>query len=154
MKTKLICFLLALGLVFSVTTSSAQEWSKEQKEVWGQVEEFTDAWAKRDLAGYIGHLDEHYTGWYHNEPLPVTRESLKKWETYNLKSQKIQVYELNPVAIKLHGDTAIVQYYFKTRREDPKGDSKMQFSKWTEILQKKDGKWLFIATHGSRVFSE
>jgi hypothetical protein len=149
LKSKLI-FLVILFLFFSIFPSLfSQEWSTEQKEIWGELEALYDAIATRDVDSYISMLHLDYSFWVHKEPLPHSKSSEEKWASFIFKSEKLLEYELTPVGIKIFGNVGIIQSYVKSVVEDEKG-RRTVFGKYTDTLLKEDGKWLFIATHGDR----
>ena len=70
-KIQLVVLAIVVFLFLSLTILFSQEWSNEQKEALAVLEKLYDAWAKRDLDGYMDCLHENYIGWYHNNPLPT-----------------------------------------------------------------------------------
>lgn len=58
------------------------------------------------------------------------------------------MYEINPVAIKIHGNVAIVHYYYLRVRKDAEGKEELEQGRWTDILMKQKDKWVLIGDHG------
>ncbi|MFQ6104504.1 MAG: YybH family protein [Candidatus Glassbacteria bacterium] len=140
--------------VAAVSPLSAGEWNSEQQEVWKTVETYTEIAAKGDVEGFLKYFHEDYTGWSYDSPIPYGISSVKKWVSYFLPNREMLVYEITPVAIKVHGDFAFVHYYYSQAYKDIEGKMKYANGRWTDILAKKDGKWMMIGDHGGETSSE
>ena len=149
---KLVLLFSCVILVIS-TSASCQEWSAEQKEAFGIVEQMNDSWANRDLDGYMSCLHENFIGWFQDSPLPIDKKTLRQWEDHWLSTSKILLHQIKPVSIKVTDDIAIVNSYSSAIREDETG-AKPTNSKWTNICKKEDGKWLIIGMFGGRVLED
>ena len=134
--------------VFGSAPLFAQEWSEAQKEVWKNVEAYNELGAKRDLDGFLSYFHDDYSGWYYESAMPGSKESARKWVSYYFKKTKVLVYEITPVAIKVHGNFAFVHYYYSSVYEPKKGEEKSSQGRWTDILKKEGDKWLVIGDHG------
>ena len=147
MKNKMM---LAIALFFVTGLSSvfAQEWSPAQKEVWKNVNDYWGLMAKGDLNGFLDYFHADYVGWDNNSPLPSTKAESKKWITYAYQGVKIPVYEINPVAIKIYGDVAFVDYYYAMAKESQDGKKSSESGRWTDILLKQGNRWVMIGDHG------
>jgi hypothetical protein len=130
--------------------SLPQEWSNEQKEALAIAQKMEDCWVKRDLDGYMSCLHENFIGWFQKDPLPLNKESLRKWEKHWLSTVKIHLDEMKPVSITITGNIGIINLYASTIEEDENG-KKLMYSRWTEILIKEDGKWLILGMHGGNM---
>jgi len=146
----LVLLVIVFQLLLGMTLLFPQEWSSEQKEAWATVEKMFDFWAKRDLEGYMNCLHPNFVGWFHNDPLPLDKKSLRNWESLWLSTEKIHRYEIKPVSIKITSDVAVVSYYDTTLREDEK-EKNLGYSKWTDVLLKENGKWLILSSVGARL---
>jgi len=139
----LICLFL-----FAATSVIAEEWSKEQKEVLATVEGYSEMVMKRDIEGFLKYFHKDYCGWDYDTPVPYGIESIEKWVNFGFPRNEILIYEIKPLKIVVFGESAVVHYYFYYRFKDYEGKEKSITSRWTDILTKKDGKWLLIADHG------
>ena len=135
-------------IVFVAPPLLAQEWSAAQKGVWKNVEAYWNVWAKRDLDGFLNYFHDDYSGWFNRASLPSDKGSSRKWISHSFQTVKISVYEINPVAIKIHGNVAIVHYYFSFIRKDAEGKESNRSGRWTDILMKQGDKWVLIGDHG------
>ena len=73
------------------------------------------------------------------------------WEKDNFSRNKVLVYDIQPLKIKIFKNFAIVHYYSSVRIKDEKENIKSSNWKWTEVLIKEGDKWLFVGTHGGVV---
>ncbi len=135
-------------ILFAATSVIAEEWSKEQKEVFAAVEAYSEMVMKRDVEGFLKSVHKDYSGWDYDTPVPYGFESLKKWVSFGFPRSEILIYEITPLKILVFGESAVIHYYFYYRVKDYEGKEKSYTARWTDILAKKDGKWLLIADHG------
>jgi len=135
-------------IVFVAPPLLAQEWSAAQKGVWKNVEAYWDLWAKRDLEGFLSYFHTDYSGWFNRASLPSDKASGRKGISHSFQTIKILVREINPVAIKIHGNVAIAHYYFSFIRRDAEGKESNRSGRWTDILMKQGDKWVLIGDHG------
>ncbi len=126
----------------------AQEWSPAQQAVWADVKAYWDLDSKRDLEGFLAYFHEDYSGWNYGDPVPGGKASARKWIAYEYSSGETLEYEITPLAIKIHGDVAIVQYFFTRAFKDAEGKRKRERGDWTDVLLKQGDKWVLIADRG------
>ncbi len=60
------------------------------------------------------------------------------------------LHTLTPVTIWVKGDFAYVNYFYAQLEKDKDGKEKPSSGKWTDILMKKNGKWVLVGDHGGR----
>ncbi len=145
------CLVITLCLTLFISVQlSAQEWSDKQKEVWKSVEAYTDMANKGDLEGFMSYFHSDYSGWSVNDALPSNKKQVTKWIAHNFQTRKILVSDIKPVAIKIHGNVAIVHYYWSRLRKDAEGKERNSSGRWTDILMKQGDKWVLIGDSGGR----
>lgn len=147
LQTTTVLIVVCLFLL-GATSVIAEEWSKEQKEVLATVEAYSDLMMKRDIDGFLKYFHKDYRGWDYNTPVPYGFESLKKWVSFGFPKSEVLIYEIKPLEILVFEKSAVLHYYFYYRVKDYEGKEKTNTDRWTDILTKKDGKWLLIADHG------
>jgi hypothetical protein len=149
MKNRLM---LTIALLFGLGLSSvfAQEWSPAQKEVWKNVNNYWEVMSKGDVNGFLEYFHADYAGWENSDALPSSKEETKKWLTFAYQGMKVPVYDIKPVAIKIHGDVAIVDYYYAMVKENKEGKKTPESGRWTDILLKQGSKWVLIGDHGGK----
>lgn len=133
--------------IFLTGRAKAQEWSPSQKEVW-KVE--TDLWAvfaKGDQAGFLEYFHPDYMGWDDNSALPNSKADTQKWFAVMMQGNKVLLYDIKPVGIRVFGDFAIVDYYYSLVNEK-EGKKKAEEGRWTDILMKQGNKWQLIGDNG------
>ena len=60
------------------------------------------------------------------------------------------MYDIQPAAIKIHGNVAFVHYHYVQVVKDAAGKDKETSGRWTDILMKQGDKWLLIGDNGGR----
>jgi len=145
---------LSLALAFVVCLAmpaSAQEWSAEQQEVWQNVEAYWDLIAKEDIDGFMTYMHDDFLGWVRGQWVPTNRNDRMVELTHSFETTESMWYTLKPVGIKVHGDVAIVHYFFTTTDRDAEGDEETSSGYWTDILMKQGNKWVMIGDAGGTV---
>ena len=142
---------VVLTILLSSTSIYAQEWSKEQKEVWAGVEQYWAAAASGDAQAFLSYFDESYKGWNYQSKVPQSKANTSKWVEYGMKNSTSVLYTLTPVAIWVKGDFAFVDYFYaEIEKNNETGKDEPRAGKWTDILMKKDGKWMIVGDHGGQ----
>jgi ketosteroid isomerase-like protein len=139
---------LLLPIIF-MANIHAQQWSAEQKEVWKSVEAYNDLSAARD-EGFLNYFDDSYRGWEYDTDAPESKESVKKFITNRDPNTKNLFYTLVPATIWVNGNFAYVHYYYTSVSQDKDGKRQLEKGRWTDILMKKDGKWIMVGDHGGK----
>lgn len=141
------------GLILILMSSSmilAQQWSDEQKEVWKTVETYNEIGSKGDVQGFLSCFDESYAGWSYIMDAPNDKSIVKKAVKYWFPNSKSLYYTLTPAKIWVSGDYAFVHYYYTQYTEDNDGKKEWEKGRWTDILMKKNGKWIIVGDHGGK----
>lgn len=69
-----------------------------------------------------------------------------------LKNNSIILYTITPFTIWVKGDFAYVHYFYSELDKNiASGKEEQSGGNWTDILMKKDGKWVLIGDHGGRI---
>ena len=142
--------LVSALILLSPLTSQAQEWSPAQKDVWKNVEAYWALDAAGNTDGFLAYFHPDYAGWSLNNPAPTGKATATKFITYQHKTSKTIVYDLQPAAIKIHGNVAFVHYHYVQINKDAAGKDKETSGRWTDILMKQGDKWLLIGDNGGR----
>jgi len=140
---------LAIFIAFFLfnVNSFAQEWSKEQKEVWAGVEKYWEVNQNNPL-DFLQYFDESYLGWGYENETPSKKDDVVKSFGYWTKKGKEQYHTLTPARIWVQGDFAYVHYYYTQVMENSDGQPRTERGRWTDILMKKGGKWMLVGDHG------
>jgi ketosteroid isomerase-like protein len=145
--------LLSSGLViilfaFLENSAVAQQWNADQQEVWKTVEAYWAVDMSDKPADFLNYIDDSYNGWYIEDPAPSTKADAQKQLNYWTNKMKVAYYSIIPAKIWVNGNFAFVHYYYTEVAEDKDGKSMTERGRWTDILMKKDGKWLMVGDHG------
>ncbi|HOW24387.1 MAG TPA: hypothetical protein PK711_01845 [Bacteroidales bacterium] len=140
--------LAMMAMVAIITTSVfAQEWTKEQKEVWQVVEESWTCWKAGDIAGELAVLHPKYQGWSTEEPVPLSKETTSRLY-YSMKDNlRLDYYMVNPARIVVLDNAAVVDYYFSYYISFTLGGQTKQeegYGKIAEFYIREGGKWLLL----------
>lgn len=148
MKKRIIS-LVVIGLaMLSSNVLFAQEWSTDQKDVWKNVETYWDLGAKGDVEGNLGYYHNDFSGWVNYAHLPDDRATRVKFIKFFLPKTKTLFYNIQPLAIKIHGNVAIVHYSYTEVTKSGDEKEKTEQGRWTDILIKQGDKWIMIGDHG------
>jgi hypothetical protein len=119
---------------------AAQTWNAEQQEVW-KVEELQWKMSmEKDLSWIDKMVHPNLSYWDSDKPAPQNRASLMRWNRYSNTTGTTLEQELTPHAIVITGNIAVVQYLKKERE--------MAHGRYTDVLVKEGGRWLFIGWAG------
>ena len=151
MKNLMDSSLFVLFLFLLLTSfASAQQWTDAQKEVWAGVESYWEINDSDPLA-FLEYFDESYLGWSYDNEAPGTRDDAVKSFTYWSKKGKSQFNRLTPARIWVDGNYAFVHYYYSQVIERNDGTPVQEKGRWTDILMKKNGKWMLVGDHGGEI---
>ena len=125
-----------------------QEWSAEQKEVFGVVEAQWKASMAKDTTWPNKFLHENFLGWSNDSPVPRDKSSIQEWYRYNSENSTTLLFELYPVGIAMRGNTAVVHYFFSYATESKKDGLETVNGQFTDTLVKENGTWQFLGWQG------
>jgi ketosteroid isomerase-like protein len=128
----------------------AQEWSKEQKEVWKSVQNYWDLAAKSDVEGFLSYFHDSFTGWNYGTNAPQNKADRAKMIEYSMQKNQTVLYTVTPASIWVKGNFAFVNYYYTELEKDSEGKEKWSSGRWTDILTKQGDKWVMIGDHGGQ----
>jgi ketosteroid isomerase-like protein len=150
-KIKHIVVILSVTIIFVLSPISAQELSKEQSEIWNQIESFWKFYFEKDLEGCLNHFHEDYIGWSYRDQLPHDKSDLENSIKYNLQNYNTESYEIKLANISTFKNMAIVHFFYSGIYSDSAGNTGSYKGRMTDILIKQDDKWVFVADHGGSV---
>jgi len=130
--------------------SSAQQWSDEQKAVWAGVEAYWMTSTSENPADFLNYFDDSYYGWNYESETPHIKADVQKSINYWIKKGKSAYYTITPARIWVKGDFAYVHYYYVQVFEDSQGKPTTEKGRYTDILMKKENKWIMVGDHGGK----
>ena len=149
-KLSKIIFLPVILLFAISSISFSQTWSAEQKEVWAGVNTYWEVSSSGDAEAFLNYFDDSYTGWSYNSKVPQSKSNTGKWIKNDMSRNSTVLYTLTPVTIWVKGDFAYVNYFYGQLEKNKEGKEKPTQGQWTDILMKKDGKWVLVGDRGGR----
>jgi ketosteroid isomerase-like protein len=139
---------LAVALLAAPASGRAQTWSAQQQEVWSVVQAQWQASMAKDAGWVERFLHADFRGWTAGEPAPRNRESTGRWTRYSMEGGSTVVQELVPMAIVVHGNTAVVHYHYSQAQIDREGKHRTVHGRYTDTLVKDNNQWRFLAWNG------
>ena len=149
-KINKVFFISIILSILCALSLNAQQWTDAQKEVWETVKTYNDLAAQGDTEGFLSYFDESYKGWPYAVDAPGGKSETITAVTYWLANSKTLYQNLVPASIWVNGNFAFVHYYYADLSEDMDGKKKWEKGRWTDILMKKDGKWIMVGDHGGQ----
>jgi ketosteroid isomerase-like protein len=139
---------LALA-VFLPLAAQAQQWTAAQQEVWEFEEACTANWATQDLEAMMACFHDDYLGWGRGYPVPWSKADRRAFGARWFETEEVVFLHLKPLAIRVHGNVAIVHYLVTyTRKNKATGEETTATARWTDICLKEGDRWTWIADHG------
>jgi ketosteroid isomerase-like protein len=149
MNKFLVLLVFVISLLF-VTNIHAQQWSAEQKEVWGGVEAYWAVARSDNPMEFLNYFDDSYCGWDNESEVPSNKADVEKYIKYWTTKGKVVLYTITPARIWVNGNFAYVHYYYSQVTEGSDGKPISESGRWTDILMKKGGKWVMVGDHGGK----
>jgi hypothetical protein len=140
-----------LFLMLIANFTSAQQWTDEQKDVWKGVEAYWAVGMSDNPADFINYFDDSYYGWSYDNGAPDTKADAQKSINYWSTKGKVVYYVITPARIWVNGNFAYVHYYYTQVSEGKDGKPITEKGRWTDILMKKEGKWIMVGDHGGEI---
>ncbi len=137
MRTIIISTFVFFFIVASGFQAFGEEWTAEQKEVWKAVETDGELFKKGDLEGLLSLRHDDVLIWWSDKKIPLDKESIRIGYQSFINYDKPVNWEINPLAIKIIDNTAIVFYSYKYSGNILSGSSRAM-----ETWIKQDNKWL------------
>ena len=143
---KLIKF-ISVVLVLISANSQAQEWNKKQTEIWNVVMASYADIDKQDINWSDKWVTADAVVWGNSNPMPRTRDSVKRWDAYRFPQSKTMISEYSPTGIVVHDSTAVAHYYYSNGAKDKEGKHKTTHGRCTDILVNDKSGWKFVSWH-------
>ena len=153
--TLLLSVLLALPIVLQPVRAQVQQWTPEnqswtplEREVWNGlvscIEDIMADWTSTAC------LDADYVG-FGSDGIPIPKRVSAAEMEAGIAGGKGKWFHATPLHILVSGDLAVIQYFMYSAMEGADGNTEQFRVAWTDVMRKKDGKWLWISDHGHLV---
>jgi ketosteroid isomerase-like protein len=139
-------FFVALGTVcLSPATLTAQEPSQAEQEILVTLQEYARVSMAGDVDEIMKYFHARFSAWDYAQEGPVDRAGLREMLTFFLTEYKQTAFNVEPAAIHVHGDVAILHADYDEVFTDRAGVETPIAGRWTATLLKEEGKWLFLS---------
>jgi ketosteroid isomerase-like protein len=145
---KKLCLVIAILLLLPSAYLIAQEWSAAQKEIWKVEEETVADIEKGDVEKLMSYVHQDYRGSGHGSPLPIDKTIFRKQVEQLVKTYPARSLFLQPAAIQVFGNTAIVHYIATITLKSVDGKEATSQTAYTDVFVKQGDKWLIVADNG------
>ncbi len=142
------CLSIPLALTLLASAASAQTWNAEQQEVWRLEEQQWKMSAAKDLSWIDKMVHPNLSYWDNDQVAPQDRASLARWNRYSNGNTTVLEQEIFPISMTITGNVAVAQYRYAVARENMKKERETFTGKYTDVLMKDGGRWMFIAWAG------
>jgi len=134
-------------------TAEGQQWTSEEQAVLDTIKTCWDAWQeatqKKDFDVWLSTCRPapDYSMWWTEFGAPVGADFDRRMFDF-ISSLNETWIAIHPVAIRIHGEVAIVQFYgyWQPTVEGKKVTTEY---KRTEVFLKKDGRWMLLGGQGT-----
>jgi hypothetical protein len=148
MQKLLAIVAISLGITLCAGPAFAQTWSAEQQELWKLEEQQWKMAAAKDTSWMDTMVHPNLRYWETGDPMPRDRASLKRWARYNTENSTVLEQEIFPISATITGNLAVMQYHYIIASENHKKERKTVTGRYTDVLVKENGRWLFVAWAG------
>jgi hypothetical protein len=128
--------------------AAAQEWSAEQQEIWKVEQQQWKMSAARDMSWIDTMVHQNMKFWETGAPMPRDKASLKHWSRFDADNGSTLEQELFPISATITGNVAVVQYNYMVARENYKKERETVTGRYTDVLVKDGGRWVFVTWTG------
>ncbi len=133
-----------------LTSNKPSDWTDEQNSVWDSIEKHWEHLISKRVDEFIKYIHPDFLGFGHESPINIDRPWLEKWVGFWTKSTEIIICELRPIAIEIHDDIAIVQYFIFTIEKNVEGGKRV-IRRYTMTWKKNEAHWVVIGSHNNLV---
>lgn len=152
MRFILAAVALAAATPLAPAFAQAPTWTPEQQSVWAVVEQSWKDEVDRNGRWPGSYADTYMVSWGAEWPMPRSRESVERWSRWSDKTSKTVQYEIQPMAIAVSGNTAVVNYGAVTmsQREVARGENppkpEREMVGISETLVRTPSGWKFLSS--------
>ncbi len=146
----LLVLTVGMCLLISSAEVQAQTWSPAEKEVVQAIDDCLRAAKEENLEAWMACFHDDYVGFLYWLPSTSNKADVRKNSPLNWENEDLSEWWIKPLAIRIVGDVAIIHSYGYYLERDKDGKETRSRFRWTDIMVKQGGKWVWIADHGGR----
>ncbi|HSE99118.1 MAG TPA: nuclear transport factor 2 family protein [Blastocatellia bacterium] len=151
-KTCYIASSVIIVLMLALESGSATAQGNQEKELLEIENRITTAYVNKNLEAFFQDNDDGLSAFHASNPYRIDdRRSIENaLKTFYKYSSPTGLYKVQP-RVQIHGDAAVVTYHFIETGEAEGGKLYAYEGKQTDVFVKKQGKWILVHFHSSRV---
>ncbi len=150
MKIKLKILLMSALLL--PMFASAENWTKEQKEVLAFEEACITT---NNVADFMDCFHDDYVGWSEGSTVPLSKSDRQKPAANFFENNDQEILLFKPVSVIVKGNMAVISYvtWYKSTNKTTDEVTNSR-DRWTDVCLKEGGKWTWISDHGVDLSSD
>jgi thiosulfate/3-mercaptopyruvate sulfurtransferase len=130
-----------------------REWSQEQDQVWGTVQELWRLSSALELDAWFSKVSEDYRGWSIADGTPRGKVRWREEAQARFSGPRRVHYQLVPRAVDVHGEMAIAYYHYAAVTRSEEGAFTTSRGQWTDVFRREGGVWKLLADAGGETES-
>jgi len=99
----------------------------------------------------MSYVHQDYRGSGHGSPIPIDKTIFRKQVEQLVKTYSVRSLFLQPTAIQVFGNTAIVHYIATITLKSVDGKEATSQTAYTDVFVKQGDKWLIVADNGNEL---
>ena len=143
-----LALIIPCAFAAAASAASAQTWTQEQQELWKFEEQQWKMAKDKDLSWIDKMAHANLSYWDTDQVAPQNKASLTRWNRYSSGNSTVLEQELHPISMTITGNIAVAHYRYTIARENYKKEKETLTGRYTDILIKDGGRWMFIAWAG------
>jgi len=120
----------------------------DDSAVWSVIERAWRAEREGNAKWVEELLSADFVGWSLDAPAPRDKSSTRLWTGFSARHSDLLEYELSPLSIIVHGDTAVAHYLFTSALQRKGETMKTVNGRYTDVLVRTADGWRFLTWHG------
>ena len=141
-RAVLLTVVLTGALSLTPAPVAAQQWSPAERAVWTAVQQGWEALRAEDVPRFMDSFHPQFLGWNMSRPAPLDLAAERRGTEEFLAQYDWESYTIEPVAIRIVGDDAIVHYrYREVIRPASGGAPQQEDGRATQVLRRVGGRW-------------
>lgn len=121
---------------------------RDDSAVWSVIERAWRAEREGNNRWIEDLLSPDFVGWGNESPAPRDKASTRLWTGFSARHVEILEYELYPLSIIVHGDTAVAHYLYTSAAQVRGQPLKTVNGRFTDVLVRTSDGWKFLSWHG------
>jgi hypothetical protein len=121
---------------------------RDDSAVWSVIERAWRSEREGNNRWIENLLSADFVGWGNESPAPRDKASTRLWTGFAARHGEMLEYELYPLSIIVHGDTAVAHYLYTSAMQARGEPVKTVNGRFTDVLVRTADGWKFLSWHG------